>query len=472
VSVSAPTVAAGDTVTVTLTAVDAFGNPETSSLTVGFGLGAGSPGGTFGLITNHGNGVYTVPFTPTAAGTDTIVATINGQLLTSAAPTVAVPVAPAGTITTVTPTFSWPAVANTDHYVLTVTDTARGLVVLSLPRLPAAVYALTPAQALTPGHGYTWTAQAVSPGGRVTTVSSAVRFSVAPLGAPAPLAPSGPTATDTPTLTWAAVTDAAHAAADHFTVKVTDKGTGQTLTIANVTGTSYRLSAAQALTPGHTYTWSVTALSSNGQASAASGAGSNPTFTVEKMAAPVASSPTGTLAVDRPTFTWTPLVNALYTAPGSYTLKVMDRATGQSLSVGKLTGTSYTLTAAQALTPGHSFTWSVTAVSSNGLATTAGTSANFTIAALSAPVLIGVSKGTFTWQPVTDASHYYLQIKDGVTGQVVVSVPAVAGTSFTLSPAQAGALKRGRSYTWLVGAVSTNGKVIVWSRGQEFTAPA
>jgi fibronectin type 3 domain-containing protein len=71
------------TLTVTLTAVDAYGNAEPSGLTVQFRLGTGSANGSFGAITYAGAGKYTTVFTASAAGSNTINATINGQAVTA-----------------------------------------------------------------------------------------------------------------------------------------------------------------------------------------------------------------------------------------------------------------------------------------------------------------------------------------------------------------------------------------------------
>jgi len=91
IAVSSSTVALGGEVTVTLVARDAFGNERLGGdLDVVLGLKTGSAGGTFGTVTNNGMGTYTVTFTPTAAGKDTITATINGQLVTSTPPKVTV----------------------------------------------------------------------------------------------------------------------------------------------------------------------------------------------------------------------------------------------------------------------------------------------------------------------------------------------------------------------------------------------
>jgi sugar lactone lactonase YvrE len=80
VTVSPTSIQAGSTATVTLTAEDANGNQETGGgLTVAFSLGTGNGSGTFGAVTDHGNGTYTATFTGTAAGNVTILATINHQ---------------------------------------------------------------------------------------------------------------------------------------------------------------------------------------------------------------------------------------------------------------------------------------------------------------------------------------------------------------------------------------------------------
>src|SRR5205814_2132090 len=60
VSVIPSSIKAGSTASVTLTARDADGNQETSGgLVIAFGLGAGSSSGTFGPVTDHGDGTYT-----------------------------------------------------------------------------------------------------------------------------------------------------------------------------------------------------------------------------------------------------------------------------------------------------------------------------------------------------------------------------------------------------------------------------
>jgi|GEM_PF-6898763 len=84
----------GDTVTVTLTAVDMYGNPVSGLTGASFGLTGDSTGtGTFGAVTDNGDGTYTAVFTAMSAGTVTFTASVgaatdtDGQSVTIAAGT-------------------------------------------------------------------------------------------------------------------------------------------------------------------------------------------------------------------------------------------------------------------------------------------------------------------------------------------------------------------------------------------------
>ena len=91
-SVVSGTVASGASTTVTLQAVDGYGNPETTGgLSVAFKL-ASSTGakGTFSAVKDNKNGTYTATFTGTIAGTNTILATIGGSKVTSTLPSITV----------------------------------------------------------------------------------------------------------------------------------------------------------------------------------------------------------------------------------------------------------------------------------------------------------------------------------------------------------------------------------------------
>ena len=104
VTLSPSSIALGGTTLVTLTARDALGNQEpTGGLSVAFGLGSGTAGGTFGSITDHGDGTYSAVFTGTLGGTSTITAAIGAQSVASAAPTVTVTAAATMTSLTASP---------------------------------------------------------------------------------------------------------------------------------------------------------------------------------------------------------------------------------------------------------------------------------------------------------------------------------------------------------------------------------
>jgi hypothetical protein len=86
-------VVSGSAITLTLQAVDAYGNLETAGgLAVAFKLVSAKGGlGTFSKVTDNKNGTYSVTFTGTIAGSNTIEATIAGVKVTA---TVAVTVTP------------------------------------------------------------------------------------------------------------------------------------------------------------------------------------------------------------------------------------------------------------------------------------------------------------------------------------------------------------------------------------------
>jgi hypothetical protein len=96
ISLSPSFIQAGNSTTIALQAEDAFGNKETNGgLKVAFGLGSAVGGqGTFSAVTDHGNGIYTATFTGTLAGKNTIKAYIDGQAVTSTAPSIAVVTGP------------------------------------------------------------------------------------------------------------------------------------------------------------------------------------------------------------------------------------------------------------------------------------------------------------------------------------------------------------------------------------------
>jgi hypothetical protein len=88
----ASSVVSGGTTTVTLQAVDAYGNYEIAGgLSVAFAMGSTTGArGTFGKTTDNKNGTYTAVFTGTIAGTNAITATVGGIKVTTGAQAITV----------------------------------------------------------------------------------------------------------------------------------------------------------------------------------------------------------------------------------------------------------------------------------------------------------------------------------------------------------------------------------------------
>jgi hypothetical protein len=271
------------------------------------------------------------------------------------------------------------------------------------------------------------------------------------------------------TFTWSTVSGA-----DHYYLYVVDNASMQpVINIPNVTATSFTPGTAQALTPGHSYTWYVVAMSTNNRGYTF---GNPQKFTLAGLDAPILSGPSGSIAAstgyDMPTFAWSSVAGADH-----YYLYVFDNNMHQAvIDNPHVTGTTFTLTAAQALTPGHNYTWYVYAISTNNRAYNAGTaSQTFMLAGLDPPILnspsgdIAASPGydtpTFDWSAVAGANHYYLYVVDSNTGQPVINQPNLSGTTFTPSTP----LAHGHTYTWYALAVSTNGKAYNYLlRGMSF----
>jgi hypothetical protein len=187
--------------------------------------------------------------------------------VTSTNVTINVAPVPAGTITTDQPTFSWAQVSGATHYKLIITDTKTRLIVVDATKLATTSDTLTAAQALTPGRSYRWTAEGVRASGKITVAARNVSFTVAALGEATPVAPAGTISTDTPTFSWNPSTDVADTASASFSLTITDTKTHHVVKISHLDGTSFTLTAKQALKPGHSFTWFVTAISTNGKAS-------------------------------------------------------------------------------------------------------------------------------------------------------------------------------------------------------------
>ncbi len=312
--------------------------------------------------------------------------------------------------------------------------------VLDIPNGTQTWLQLQTAQALTPGHSYTWYVGTHTASTNIIDWSDGVDFTVSPLAAPAAGGLEGTIATTLPTYAWSQV-----AGADHYKLWLSDLTTGQVVINRAVTATWVTPTAV--LTLGHEYEWWVAAVSTNGQATVWN---AGLTFTV----APTTSGPNGTAATTTPAFAWNTVTGADH-----YYLWVTDQTTGvRVINDDNVAGTSLV---SQTLTLGHNYLWWVGAVEGQDISWSSGTT--FTIA----PTLAGPSDTvatttpTFVWNPVTGAAHYYLWVTDQTTGQQVIDNNNVNALS---SVSQA--LTLGHTYIWWVGAVT--GTAVGWSTGATF----
>jgi hypothetical protein len=127
VSVGAGSVPSGTNTTVTLQAKDGAGvNITSGGATVTFSLASGTSTGTLGSVTDNNNGTYTATFTGVLVGTArSIAATVNGDNVTTAQPTITVTpgaISPAQSVVSVSS--SYVEVAGAGTLTLTAKDAA------------------------------------------------------------------------------------------------------------------------------------------------------------------------------------------------------------------------------------------------------------------------------------------------------------------------------------------------------------
>jgi hypothetical protein len=253
---------------------------------------------------------------------------------------------------------------------------------------------------------------------------------------------------------------------------VQDNNTGRAvIDNPNVNDTTFTATTTQALTPGHSFTWYVGAISTDGAVNSYNPAGQ--TFSLAPLVGiPTQTGPINNVAIsaaanfDRPTFSWTAVTGADH-----YYLYVTDTTTGRVVvnnpNVGG--GTFYQLTTAEALTPGHSFRWLLGADSADGVVNNYNpTGQTFSLAGLAPPTQtapvgnIGTqTMPMFTWTAVEGADHYYLHVIDNTTGQIVIDLPKVTTTGLAFTPSKP--LTRGHRYTWYLAAVSKNDRPMTYN---------
>ncbi len=470
-SFASPSVVAGATDVLTITVVDTTGHAVggLSGSDFVFSLAGGTGTGTFGSVTAAATpGTYTATFTAATSGTVNTLTTTVGGVSLPAHPTITVSLAaptvigPIGLIVAANgfdmPTFSWNVSPGAGHYNLAVVDNTTGAKPIVVSNLIGTSYVATTAQALTPGHSFTSDVYAYSTN-NLTYKLATQTFSLAALAAPTGLTPGGVIAAasgfDLPTFGWTA-----SVGAGHYTLVVHDNNTGANpIGVVNIHGVSYLPTTVQALTPGHSFTMSVYAYSTNSLTYKLA----TQTFSLAALAAPTGLTPSGIVAAasgfDLPTFGWTASLGADH-----YTLVVHDNNTrANPINVANIHGVSYMPTTAQALTPGHSFTMYVYAYSTNGQ-TYKLTTQTFSLAILTAPTgltpsgIVAAANGfdlpTFGWNASVGADHYTLVVHDNNTRANPINVVNIHGVTYVPTTAQA--LTPGHSFTMYVYAYSTN----------------
>jgi hypothetical protein len=479
---ASPTVASGGADLLTLAVVDTAGNPVTglASAAFGFSLSGGSKG-AFGPVTGTATpGTYTTSFTgATAGGPSTLAVTVAGVTLTEQ-PTVQVTVGPvSGTRTTAAFASATVAFGGTDTLTLVVQDAAGNAITgllgsafgLSLTGGSTGSFGPVTETAKKGTYTATFTGTGSETAGTLTVTVSGVTLSARPTVTvgPPPSHPSGPISTTQPAFNWPAVSGAAG-----YELYLVDQTTGANpaLVVPNITGNTYQLGAAQALTPGDSYTWYVGAQSTNGTPAFSNGL----SFSVAPLTAPTPTGPSGSIAAaagyDTPALTWDAVPGANH-----YVLYVLDDTTGAAaVSGASAAGTATSYTVASGLTPGHHFTWYVAAATGDNSEVVWSSPQNFTLASYGSPTVTGpggavaAANGydtpTFTWDAVTGANHYLIYLVDAAApSSPLLDYVSVSGTSYT----SAVPLTPGHGYTYFVAAASANNAFTAWSTSQTFT---
>jgi hypothetical protein len=354
-------------------------------------------------------------------------------------------------------TFEWNGVSGANTYELSVLDQTTGKMFIDLPNLSNTFLQTT----LTAGHSYSWKVRALDASLRPGPWSTPLTLTVVALRTPIPTGPTGETMNADTIVSWELVSGAAS-----YNFQLTDRANPKNPVTASVIGPGLDLGLAL----GHSYTWQVQAVASDGTKSAWS-AGQN--LKRVALASPQPQGPLGRIAATTPVFSWVPVPGA-----SRYTVEV-DDVTSRARKV--LFSDQVTAALFQdpihPLTPGHRYRWWVQAIDAAGHLSAPSPSQDFGVETLAAPILQPVGAviplggvppyGTpFNWVAVLGADHYSLWVDDLTTGQRgVLIAPKVQDTHFS-----AGApLASGHTYRWRVQAFDHLGNASPWSATISFT---
>lgn len=364
------------------------------------------------------------------------------------------------------PTFRWSAIPGADHYDLWVNDLTTGESGIIRNRQVATNSFPTPVP-LALGHTFIWTVRGINEFGLAGAWARHVVFSVdSRLSAPVMQGPSGSMHTTTlPTFTWQSVFGA-----DHYDLWVNNLTTGESGVIREkfILGTTYQ--SMFSLPNENSYIWTVRAVDRFGTPGRWA---DHRIFTLEAgPSAPVLLGPVGTVTATRqPTFSWASVSNADH-----YDLWVDDLTANQVSVIRRSELTSSVYTSAMPFENGHTYVWTVRAISADGIVGKWSAHQTFEVDYLAPPVLLGPSstiagnpRPTFSWTGTPAAHHYDLWVNDLTTGQVgVIRNRNVQGTNYIDTTA----LQPGHSYIWTVRAIGVNGEAGEWADHRTFRLDA
>lgn len=411
----------------------------------GCSSGSGTCSVSPGVTMATGSGFWTIAALNTATGATGVDSSRQAFTIAepAAMPGTPTPLAPAGAVATLSPTFSWTVASAADSYIVRVTD-ASGRTV---PRIVSATQAGCTSSGSTcttrfpdpfmAGSG-SWAVQAFSSVTNLNgTPSSSLGFilSTEPANSTLLVAPVGTSLTNTPTYTWNA-----EAGATGYALKVTNSS-GAVLHFANLSpttagcasGTGTCSSTPAVPLPSGTVKWSVIVSPTKTTAEA--------TFTVAMPAlgTPSPFAPKGTVADLTPDFSWGAIQGASH-----YRLRVADAnslvisQTYSAAEAGCPSGTgTCSVSPGTALTPGNGY-WAVMAQNTtNGTESLESSRTAFTVVQPSAipttPTLIAPTGAvstlspTFTWNSSSYANSYIVKVTDASNGTVTSIVSAAQG---------------------------------------------
>ncbi len=288
--------------------------------------------------------------------------------------------------------------------------------------------------------------------------------------APVPISPNGPTTNPNPNYTWNAA-----AGGNWYFVQV---GDGVAITVQGLfpsasvcSGSTCAVNLAKNLSAGVNYWWAVQAKSSSGPGGTW---GPSLNFTVQAPPAPALLAPSGPTSNPTPTYYWNPSSGAT-----QYYLQVSNGST----LVFQRTDTAANLcptwcTVAQLSPPLAigSYTWAVQAQNAAG-----GTWSPTGVFSVQAPPpanlvspngAIGNPNPTYTWNPSSGATQYYLQVGD--FSQIVFSrlydTSACSGSTCVSTSQVTPALPIG-SYWWSIVPQNAAGSGASTSMNFQVQAP-